>query len=193
MANLLRLVACVYLLVSLNSYGAHLQYNKNFVVIDGVAWLKMSLTESLAINNTYTENGWELTEFDNHGELISGHNPYIFSDFTNTYGSDAFMQLSEFMHPEGNSFNSLFEVRGWHRQYGYIDYLMFDIAGNVNSTIGDYVSSPSGMVDLDGNHFGGGYFLSKTVPIPAAVWLFGSALAGLGVARCKKKENNYKR
>ena len=71
---------------------------------------------------------------------------------------------------------------------GYISpgpaYTSFDVAGflidginevsfSTSATTGDYVI---GQVDL---HY-------SAVPIPAAVWLFGSALAGLGWMRRKQ-------
>ncbi len=81
-----------------------------------------------------------------------------------------------------------------------IDPLTFSITGITGDTFADYVGSSSGNAGEgnalfaahvagfdDGNGNTSGFFAAP-VPVPAAVWLFGSGLLGLaGVARRKKQ------
>ena len=108
--------------------------------------------------------------YNHHGEWNNNHDgtptPVSFGAFSD-YGTDVVASTSE---PAGTGINTI----SFDAEAGEIYTILF--GGYMNGDWGDSVN--------------GGYVLDITtasaVPVPAAVWLFGSALAGLSITGRRK-------
>jgi len=175
-------------------------------------WLKLTETLSRSYNDVYANlsaggdyEGWQFatsTQFEDLmiGQNITSNTPGCFGGLNfcgAVNGQAAVDEIVELFGDIGERYTRGRQTESYHGyNYGYI------ADKNTTSTINDanyiaLISSTTDSVrtyaswdeaDVSGNRVRGSYLVRPTVvPIPAAVWLFGSGLIALaGFARRKK-------
>ena len=191
------LILAAALLLSLSANAA-LVDNGSFTTdtASGLDWLDLSATKNLTISEALSSNsGWRLATNSEIEDLFQ----QIFPHFVASHSS-GFAQQNSYEYFEGqwagaDLFKSLFgpvQLAGGSYPYDYTYGLYYDEGDilrmmgtggyNVYGTEFDY-TIPDYVVQ-DGSAIYGTFLVSTTaVPVPAAAWLFGSALAGLSFIR----------
>ena len=189
---------------TVSHYGYTLNTDTNIVTGGGLQWLQWDETLGMTLSqvqSTYSTNGWRLATNSEMAALFNSFNfDYTFVVAENT------PQLVNFNDPidapgPADEFISLFGdatvISG--RFLGSNGSLIFGVFGddadgdqgyNV-ARVGENLIFSEGGAELTQDYitdaFVGdgftGYALVRAVPIPAAAWLFGSALAGLSMSR----------
>jgi hypothetical protein len=159
--------------------------------LDLTATIGMSYTDALAANG-----GWRYATNSEVENLFSvafnGYydtNPNHFSNSVDGAYVNNVVDASNFI----SLFGETLQTPVSHASYGfYFDedniYRMMGAFQNESSTqivSNEYVTTYTGFVDGGATDKGVYLVRSSVVPIPAAAWLFGSALAGLGWFRRK--------
>ncbi|MCK4707388.1 MAG: VPLPA-CTERM sorting domain-containing protein [Gammaproteobacteria bacterium] len=145
---------------------------------DGVEGIIDFTVETLPVFNFNDGSNFGITAFGFNGDLLTADNISLPDgwSFSSDQNRSGFGNFINFTSGTGNS-----------RE----DPLKFSIIGDdINSYTG-FTAHVAGFItsdeDLTSDWFGGSVSTS-TVPVPAAVWLFGSGLLGLiGVARRRSK------
>jgi hypothetical protein len=188
--------ALVLAAISFNASAALVDYD-SFTYDSGqnLDWLDLSTTTGMSTATALTANsGWRLAEnlevvnlfavaFDGYFETNLG---YGYSNSNDGYGDQSI---------DVEAFQGLFGYTTTNISYGffYDENGKYTLAGTAGSHLGnttiyspDYFGSYAGD-DVYGNSVVGVYLVrTSQVPVPAAVWLFGSALGGLGWMRRRK-------
>ena len=189
----LKLISAITGLALSASANAALIDNGTFTTDDitGLDWLDLSITDSQAYNSAVSLNpGWRHASYTEVQTLFSSSFDGAY-DTSNgggisTLGSGYTDQAADMA-----TFISLFGETDTDMSIGFVADLYGDLrwtgvdAYNIHlpSTFATYNDS------ADSGHSQAGIFMVRTsvVPVPAAVWLFGSGLIGLvGFARRKK-------
>lgn len=179
-------------LISYNGYT--LNTDTNIVTGGGLEWLQWTETEGMSVNDALsTHNGWRIATSTDVTNLINSFNFGLtstydpmepaFSEITNSSALVNFMELF------GARPDQFFELSTAVLFGGSIDGSFSSIILGYNDELGDnaLVAFPdSHNADSSGGLRGLALVKVSAVPVPAAVWLFGSGLLGLiGVARRK--------
>jgi hypothetical protein len=161
-------------------------------------WLDLSVTDSLGVNAALTANsGWRLASNTEIEDLFA----VAFDGYYDTYATQHYS-----FSRQGAYVDQFEDVAIWVSLFGptrigasassygfyYDEDNIYRRMGVLDDTDSNFVYSAEYTPNFDSSQETGdsatGVFLvrSSVVPIPAAVWLFGSALAGLGWVRRKQ-------
>jgi hypothetical protein len=170
--------------------------------VSGLEWLDLTVTTSRSYNDISSKlgpgqefDGWryastnEISGFwdafggdNNHYVGWSVENNGLF-DAIAPYWGDTQCEFAGCSPGEGYSFAITGDARTAETQYRA---KLFDDILDPRTAEEDFFTLTSGYVSLDETSYKWGHALVRVVPVPAAVWLFGSGLIGLiGVARRK--------
>jgi hypothetical protein len=165
-----------------------------------LAWLDMSFTDGDSYNDVLFEidggslDGWRFATSGEVAGLLTSAvgGPFVFDD--SPAQNDAMVSLIGLMGftYEGNSIISG-EPIPYQYAVGYVESDGLSLAHAIQFGFGwkgGYIR-PFAETDWDlgfgtSRQSQGSFLVRSTVPVPAAVWLFGSALAGLGWMRRRK-------
>ena len=199
-----KLVSVATTLVLSTSVNAALIDNDTYTMDDvsGLDWLDLSATDGLAYNSVLSLNpGWRYATYDEVSVLYSTLFEGIYDTGTGTGVSDGNASHYDDQWVDANMHIDLFGVTytdtpvtfyvsyGW---YLHSDGTLRTGGATVNVDTGNSLiyfahdTDYSQFIDTGYETYGTYLVRTSVVPLPAAVWLFGSGLIGLiGLARRK--------
>lgn len=187
-------VLCTYAVLSLTLYGSIGTSNAALVdagnsVLDtatNLKWLDLTETQGLSVNAALAANaGYTLATRDQVAELFTNAGFVTGVSDTDPLNDPAANQLLSVLGCTQFCGTVNATGRGFADNSAYTSLSTRPFYGNTGlGSIYALLSLQSN--DLDFSDVNSGVYLVTQVPIPAAIWLFGSALGGLGWLRRKK-------